>query len=203
MDYRRRPYDQLRELADAFLIEHHPTGTIPVPIETIVEFELGLEVIPVLGLQEEFETVGFLALGRRAIYVDERVMMQRLGRYRFTLAYEAARYVLQGDICPKSIKTIPDFVKWQADLSESVRNDSKYEAYDFGGLVLVPSLHLLRELNKGRAKVDQAMGRRHWQSESFIWMGIAEEIARAFDVSSQVVQKRLRYDRLLPNGVRL
>jgi hypothetical protein len=84
-----------------------------------------------------------------------------------------------------------------------VRNESKYEAYNFGGLVLVPSPHLLRELNKVKAKVDQAMGRRHWQSESVFWLNIAEEIARSFEVSSQVVHKRLRFDRLLPNGVRL
>jgi hypothetical protein len=115
MDYRQRPYDQLRQLAEEFLAQHHASGTIPVPIETIVEFKLGLEVIPVPGLHDEFEVDGFLALGRKGIYVDEWVMLERLGRYRFTLAYEAARFLLQEAICPKSIKTIPDFVKWQAD----------------------------------------------------------------------------------------
>ena len=48
-------YEDLRKKADEFLKEHHPSGTIPVPIEEIVEFEFRINIVPVLGLQREFE----------------------------------------------------------------------------------------------------------------------------------------------------
>lgn len=203
MDYFRRSYDSLREEAAAFLAAHHPTGTVPVPIETIVEFKLGLEVVPVAGLQEEFEVEGFLALGRQAIFVDEGIMMDRLPRYRFTLAYEAGRYLLQEAICPKSITGIPEYVRWVQDLPDAIRETSKYESYDFGGLVLVPPHHLKREFERARAMVDEQMGRRHWQLDGYMWLGICREIAPAFEVSRDVIRKRVIKDKLLPPGVKI
>lgn len=52
-------YDQLRRYAEAFLARYHASKRIPIPIERIVEFELELDIIPVPGLEEAFEIVGF------------------------------------------------------------------------------------------------------------------------------------------------
>jgi len=43
-------YEQLREQADGFLDRYHHSRVIPVPIEEIVEFSMGLDVVPVPGL---------------------------------------------------------------------------------------------------------------------------------------------------------
>lgn len=48
-------YEDLRKRADDFLRTRHPSGNIPVPIEEIVEFDFGINIVPVLGLQREFE----------------------------------------------------------------------------------------------------------------------------------------------------
>ncbi len=58
-------YDQLRRHADAFLTKYHPTQQIPVPIEQIIEFQLHLDIVPLPGLEEAFEIVGFTAEKRR------------------------------------------------------------------------------------------------------------------------------------------
>ena len=49
-------YEDLRRQADAFLAKHHPAGTIPVPIEEIVEFQLSIDIVPMPGLHTLIET---------------------------------------------------------------------------------------------------------------------------------------------------
>jgi len=88
------PYDTLRRRAGDFLRTHHPEGSIPVPIEEIVEFRYRIDIIPVPGLQEAFEVDGFISSDLKAITVDSFVYERRPGRYRFTLGHELAHAVL-------------------------------------------------------------------------------------------------------------
>lgn len=66
-------YEDLRKKANDFLHAYNPSGTIPVPIEEIVEFEFGINIVPILGLQREFEIEGFTSSDLKNIYVDEYV----------------------------------------------------------------------------------------------------------------------------------
>lgn len=87
-------YEALRRRAGDFLRTHHPDGTIPLPIEEIVEFRYRIDIIPVPGLQEAFEVDGFISSDLKSITVDAFVHERRPGRYRFTLAHELAHVVL-------------------------------------------------------------------------------------------------------------
>jgi hypothetical protein len=60
-------YEDLRREAEEFLSEYHPSLSIPTPIEEIVEFDLGIDVIPVLGLRDEIKVEAFLASDLSAI----------------------------------------------------------------------------------------------------------------------------------------
>ena len=92
------PYDELRARADRFLNQHHRERSIPVPIEEIVEFEFGMDIISLPGLQDSYETVAFITKDMSEICVDEHVMYHRENRYRFSLAHELAHRVLHQDI---------------------------------------------------------------------------------------------------------
>ena len=59
----RHNYAQLRRYATEFLRKHNPEDKIPVPIEEIAEISLGLDIIPIPGLQRAFEVEGSLTLG--------------------------------------------------------------------------------------------------------------------------------------------
>ncbi|MGE5300409.1 MAG: hypothetical protein ACM3MB_05535, partial [Acidobacteriota bacterium] len=61
-------HGDLRKKADEFLRKHHPSGDIPVPIEEIAEFDFGINIVPVLGLQREFEVEGFTSGDLQNIY---------------------------------------------------------------------------------------------------------------------------------------
>jgi len=64
-----RPED-LEGAAAGFLRRHHPTPDLPVPIEEIVEFDLGMNVIPLPNLYRDFQIESWLSHDTRSIYVD-------------------------------------------------------------------------------------------------------------------------------------
>lgn len=43
-------YEDIRNSADNFLKQYHPSREIPVPIEEIIEFQMGLDIVPIPGL---------------------------------------------------------------------------------------------------------------------------------------------------------
>ena len=91
-------YEDLRKKANEFLAKYHPDHTIPVPIEEIVEFQLGIHIVPMPHLHELLDVDGFLTADLKEIYVHDFVYHKRPGRYRFTLAHEVGHFVLHADI---------------------------------------------------------------------------------------------------------
>jgi hypothetical protein len=66
-------YEDLRRKADEFLAKYHPAGTIPVPIEEIIEFQFRIDIVPTPGLHQLLETDGFITSDLREIRVDQFV----------------------------------------------------------------------------------------------------------------------------------
>ena len=86
----KAPYlskEELRQRAERFLADHHPSRTIPVPIEFIVESRFAMDIVQVPGLQAEFDVVAFVTKDLREIRVDEYIYLNRPNRYRFSLAH--------------------------------------------------------------------------------------------------------------------
>jgi len=54
-EYPRYSYRQLQQAAEDFLTRHHPGGTLPIPIEEIVEFGVGLDIVPFPNLRGAFD----------------------------------------------------------------------------------------------------------------------------------------------------
>ena len=52
----------LRETADRFLREHNSAGTIPVPIEEIIEFDFKMDIIPMPGFHLNYEMDAFTSV---------------------------------------------------------------------------------------------------------------------------------------------
>jgi hypothetical protein len=46
--------EELRRSAEFFLNQYHLSGEIPVPIEEIIEVDLGLEIRPIPKLRQRF-----------------------------------------------------------------------------------------------------------------------------------------------------
>ena len=132
-------YNSLRGKANEFLAKYNPTGAIPVPIEEIAEFSLGLNIIPIPGLQDALEIAGFISSDFRSITVDQFVMERRERRYRFTLAHELGHLWLHREIFAQlNFHSIDDWKTFQKDVDAEDYGWLEWQAYVFGGLVLVP-----------------------------------------------------------------
>jgi hypothetical protein len=190
----RLSFEDLRGHADRFLTAQHPSGTVPVPIEGIVEFGLGINIIPLPGLHADHGIDGFLSADMTEISVDLYVFESRPARYRFTLAHEIAHLVLHGDTLKKAIPaTAADWRAFVRDLSEADREWLEYQAYAFAGLVLVPRESLQREYRMARRRADEA-GINVEQFPDIAKQYMATMIARVFEVSPAVIEKRLAKD---------
>ena len=76
--------EEIRREADLFLDRYHPTAEIPVPIEDIIELNLGIEILPEYGLRQRFGIDGFITADLQTITVDAILITRYVNRYRFT-----------------------------------------------------------------------------------------------------------------------
>ena len=192
-------YDDLRKKADDFLRTYNPTGTIPVPIEEIVEFEFNINIVPVLALQREFEVEGFTSSDLKNVYVDEYVYTNYLNRYRFTLAHEIGHIVLHGNLYRVNrFSSIAEWKEFINSMTEEEHGWLEYQGYAFAALILVPRVNLTKHTNEWvkRIKGKDISIEKNWD---FAWELITEHLGKAFQVSSSVIEKRLDKDGIKEN----
>lgn len=189
-------YEDIRNSADNFLKQYHPSREIPVPIEEIIEFQMGLNIVPIPGLLRAFDVDGFTSSDLTNIYVDEFIYSNRPGRYRFTLAHEIGHLILHKEIyLQATFHTIKEWKDFINSISEKDHGWLEYQAYSFGGLVLVPHEHLLKltKLCVDHIKKEDISLQENWD---FAWEMIAAQLAKTFDVSSNAIEKRLGKDNI-------
>jgi IrrE N-terminal-like domain len=187
-------YEDLRRKADEFLKAHHPAGTIPVPIEEIVEFDFRINIVSVLGLQREFEVEGFTSGDLKNIYVDEYVYTDRITRFRFTLAHEIGHIVLHRHLYDKHrFKAIHGWQEFINSMTEEEHSWLEYQGYAFAGLILVPKEKLFKSVTEWTRKIkDKGISmEKNWD---FAWELITAHVAKAFLVSRDVIEKRVEKD---------
>lgn len=190
-------YDELRVLAEDFLDEFHEERTLPVPIEEIVEFDFELEVIPLEGILDDLAVDAFLTSDVKRIYVDAFVMRHRYRRFRFSLAHELAHYELHRPLYEQThVASVRDWQSVQESISEDDYAWFEFQAHSFAGLVLVPAAELRREFH-GAVRAARQAGLSEDTLSSEAGKGhLARWLASQFEVSEQVIEKRMEKDGL-------
>lgn len=193
----RLSYNDLRRLAEEFLAEFNEERAFPLPIEEIVEFDFEIEIVPMDGILDELEVDAFLTSDLSRIYVDQFVMEHRQRRFRFSLAHEIGHYWLHRPLYEESrIRSVADWEALQAAISEDAYAWFEFQANSFAGLVLVPPAELRSHLDAG-----VAAARAAGLSDATLWSEagkayIAASLADRFDVSTDVIERRLDKDGL-------
>lgn len=192
-------YDQIREEAEAFLDEYYPDRSTPIPIESIVEFDLSMDVIPIPGLKADLGVDAFLTNNLEWIYCDEWVISFAPARFRFSLAHEIGHWWMHDELYKASeIKSVADFKR----LLESIDADDyrlfESQANNFAGLILAPKAALRDTFREMRAKVIEAGVHpehvEHHPTRGFV----IKEIGKRFELSEPVIEIRLERDGLMP-----
>jgi Zn-dependent peptidase ImmA (M78 family) len=191
-------YDAIRQRAESFLAEFHEERTLPVPIEAVVEFDFELEIIPLDGILDQLEVDAFLTSDLQRIYVDEFVMKHRPRRYRFSLAHEIGHHVLHERLYRNArITSVKDWEALQASITADAYAWFEFQANAFAGLILVPATELKTKFDEAVAMAKRAgMSDETVESEAGKAY-LADWLAATFDVSREVIEKRLDKDGLV------
>jgi Zn-dependent peptidase ImmA (M78 family) len=191
-------YDDINKRAEDFLTEHKRNEILPVDIEAIAEFDLGLNIFPFPNLQETFDVEGFISGDLNVIYVDEFIYYQRLARYRFTLAHEIGHYVFHSDLIASfHPRSIADWSKFILAVDEETYGWLEWQAYSFAAAVPVPRVSLKQnfrnELKLLQPKIDfiRSKGLSAESSQDYIVNAIATKLIGIYDVSNDVLNKRI------------
>jgi len=186
--------EEIWETAEEFRLKFiDPPETIPVPMESIIEFKLGIEIIPKRGLQASCDIEAFLNNSLSTIIVDnDRYNDQRYeNRLRFTYAHEIGHLILHEEI----IKSMDfrDTDHWM-DFYLDQDNDSirwcEWQASQFAGRLLVPPGILTDYINQEEENI-ATFRSKFPDKEDVLLEGLSNKISSYFGVSSTVIRIRL------------
>ena len=126
-------------------------------------------------------------------YMDDR----SVNRIRFSIAHELGHFVLHKEIYQKiSFTTVDEWVEFVQEIPEREYSFMEFHANEFAGRLLVPRDQLQVELDKAMMKAKEAGFADLRNSEDVAREYVANSICRIFGVSSQVIERRIRYENL-------
>jgi hypothetical protein len=187
--------ERLEAIAEEFLREHHPGLGIPVPIEEIVEFRLGLNIVPFPNLRAEFDVDGFLTFVPTTIYVDQSQMEGHEARYRFTLAHEVGHWLLHRDLyADAGITDLASYIAAYEAMDDDAQSNMEFQARNLGGRILLPRAPFVTALSEAfepfRSKVPKGADTR------LVCGRLSKFLGPRFNVSEKVIETRLVGDGL-------
>ena len=194
----KAPYispDEIETKAEGFLREFHPDGSIPIPIEFIIEGKLGMDIIPIPGLKRGFAIEAFVSKNLLEICVDEHTYSTSERRYRFSLAHELGHKFLHAEVWDQlgRFQTIEEWREIRStEIPENEYGYLEFHANSFAGMILAPTAPLTAKFEScismakkaGIDLSDPRVGGRD-NVEAFI--------GREFNLSSAVIHRRLEY----------
>lgn len=193
--------DKIREEAEQFRKDHIFTTDLPVDIEHVVEAALGIRIIPIKNLQKQCDMEGFISKDFSSIYVDEFLYTddRYYKRVRFTIAHEIGHYVLhRSTIDNQKFSNEEEWITFRIGINEETLGWIETQASEFAGRLLVPVESLVEEFRTKRAgilKKNSSWSTKPIDNEDMISM-VAPLICKRFDVSSEVIEKRLRKEHI-------
>ena len=190
------PYDKLREVAADFLCQHHPSGEIPIPIESIIEFRFKLDIVPVPGLMDEFDVDAFITSDLSEIRVDRFIQASRSARYRFSLAHELAHLLIHKEVFRElKFTSVKEWKTAMGSIAEDQYEWIEYQAYSLGGLILVPSVPL-KSVFEEKCREAKRAGLDLHDIDTSMRKTVESHIGRYFEVSGEAIARRMKYDKL-------
>ena len=144
MDWEKEiPYlrpEAIRPQEDEFLTEHNPEVVLPLPLEQIVEFRLGINNVPVHGLQDRIQSVGYITSDLTEINVDQEVTERFPARYRWTLAHEVGHLLLHRHVYEsQSFRTADGWKVWIRSIPDNIYRRLEAQANTIASQLLVPA----------------------------------------------------------------
>jgi Zn-dependent peptidase ImmA (M78 family) len=194
--------DKIREEAESFRATHIYSSNLQVEIENVVEATLGMRIIPIENLQKLCDMEGFISNDFTSIYVDKFLYQDDrfYKRVRFTIAHEIGHYILhRSTIDSQKFDDENDWIKFRIGLKDDTLGWFETQASEFAGRLLVPLDSLIEEFRLKRQVVIKKFS--SWDSPKIndddLFSIIAPLICSRFDVSAEVIERRLRKENIM------
>jgi hypothetical protein len=193
------PKDRIWQEADRLRAAYQAGRELPIQVLDLAEFDLGLDLIPVDGLREQLDIDSLLMGDLKSILVDKRAFMNpRLEyRLRFSVAHEIGHLILHRDIyAGLQHTTAKEWFNYISAIPDVEYGWVEWQAYEFAGRLLVPP-EPLKNSFEAAIKTAQSTGYTDWLAADEAALDyIATRIAPKFGVSTEVIAKRLRVEKL-------
>lgn len=187
------PSEEIEAAAYEFLEKYHPSHTLPVPIEEILDLKLKINIVPHLGLSREHSIESFLSVDLSDLHIDQDNLLYRYNRARFSLAHETGHIVLHNNyITSVKIETLED---WKEIILGRGAGHAVLEtqANMFASFLLMPTDALEKEFEKTKQEIGAhpLFESKTLPDDMTLAPFIAKKIAQVFDVSEEAAQYRL------------
>jgi hypothetical protein len=196
--------NRLRELADQKRQEYWPEDILPVDTTKIIELRLKLEVEPRFDLLPTLDMDAYLKTDLSGIVVDHDCYMQDrfANRLRFSMAHELGHYFLHREVYSTlSLNSPEEWKEFILNVPEPEYEAFECQANEFGGRFLAPYNKLKSAVTESIEMIRNS-GMEHLLSdEDMVLAGISPFLRRIFGVSEQVIEIRVRRERLWPPDV--
>lgn len=170
---------------------------IPVPIERIIEYGYDMTIQTQACLRELAEVDAFIDHRCTTIYVDGHVWLSppHQPRLRFSLAHELAHRILHKGLLEQlPFESIPEWKARYKSIDHDQLSWLEFQANALGGLLVVPDAILTPRWKHTR----QSIAKGNEDLGDYLDELAIELLARDFGVSKEVMERRCRYDELLP-----
>jgi Zn-dependent peptidase ImmA (M78 family) len=198
----RLKMSQIRDIAENFRKAKIFNYSIPVDIERVIESTMGIGIIPVKGLQHDCDLEGFISRDFNSVYVDEDLYLddRYYKRVRFTIAHEIGHLILhRSNIDMVRFLSEEDWKKFRINLNDEPLGWFETQASEFAGRLLVPVEELVVAFKNARSEIMKKF--TNWADpdpdEDEIILRASAKIAPKFDVSAEVIEKRLRKENVI------
>jgi len=187
----RKSNDSIEQCALNFLQQYNKDEKIPIPIENIIEIQLGIAIVPIKDLLKQEHIDAFISHDFKQLYIDEESYMNQTNRSRFTLAHEIGHFCMHQEI----VADIVTLEEWRSRILGAGTGRAIYEteANIFAGYLLMPTKQLINAYKAAKKKMIEefrSIGKKPPEDDKLIPYA-ANVIARHFDVSEQAAQNRL------------
>lgn len=146
-------YSDVEKAANDFLHTYHPSLSLPIPIENIVEHQMKIAIFAIPNTKLLLGIDAFISADFTQITIDEGCFTKFPERTRFSIAHEIGHLVLHKEwYVNNGPKGLTDYLNFPDRIDGQTYKYIEIQAHTFAGLVLTPKILLLEELGKRRGK---------------------------------------------------
>lgn len=184
--------DEVEDRARKFLAEYAPDSGIPVDVERILEFGLGIDIVPVESLKRAFNIDGWISLDLSQITVDKNQFENHINRCRFTIAHEIGHLVLHREIYQQlDFSCVESWVATILDFNPDKYSRIEIQANMFAGCLLMPA-EIVQEIYEEAVSFLAGQGFASSLGTDLVNDYICRWMAIKFNVSEQAMGYRLK-----------